>query len=134
MEPNKKIPSFCFKSPWLKPFDFEMSSVRRLRARWTSELAQDLDAYPGIDAETELTALLNQEITEEIDRNFANTIVQDLVPVQPLDLPLGRLHYLDYIYSEPKDPTVYDDGSWSMGNTFEGVIGIKSEIKPHTFI
>ena len=45
-----------------------------------------------------------------------------------------RLHYLDYVYSEPKAPTVYDDGSWSMGNTFEGVIGIKSEIKPHTFI
>ena len=110
MEPNKKIPSFCFESPCLKRCDFEMSSVtvvggqRRRRARWTSELAQDLDAYHGIDAETELTALLNQEITEEIDRNlFGNPhyiIVQDLVPVQPLDLPLGRLHYLDYIYMD----------------------------------
>jgi hypothetical protein len=149
MEPNKKIPSFCFKSPRLKlqgniewvdgwldesvTYNTVLSPTQIL-AIYNQGTPQDLDAYPGIDAETELTALLNQEITEEIDRNFANTIVQDLVPVQPLDLPLGRLHYLDYVYSEPKDPTVYDDGSWSMGNTFEGVIGIKSEIRPHTFI
>ena len=140
MEPNKKIPSFCFESPWLKPFSFEMSSVdvtageRRIRARWTPELAQDLEAYHNIDAEDELTRLLSEQISQEIDRNIVNTIAQDLVAVQPMDVPPGRLMYFDYPLPNLETPMVYTDGSWSHGNVFEGVIGINSKIKPHTLI
>lgn len=145
MKPNKSIPSFCFESPWLKPFSFEMSSVevtageRRIRATWTPELAQDLGAYHNIDAEAELTRILTEEIAQEIDREViqhirANTIAQDLVAVQPMGAPIGRLMYLDYNYGPIEEPVVYKDGSWSFGNLFEGVIGIKSEIKSHTFI
>ena len=46
----------------------------------------------------------------------------------------GRLFYFDPQLAAIEHPIVYDDGSWSLGNTFEGVIGIKIEIKPHTFI
>jgi len=146
MEPNKSIPSFCFESPWLKPFSFEMSSVevtageRRIRATWTPELAQDLEAYHNIDAEAELTRMLSEQLTQEIDREIVEnirdnwTIAQDLIPVQPMDAPQGNLMYLDYNYGPMEEPVVYDDGSWSMSNTFDGVIGIKSEIKPHTLI
>ena len=136
MEPNKKIPSFCFESPWLKPFNLDLNSVevtageRRIRATWTPELAQDLGAYHNIDAEAELTRLL----TEEINREIANTIAQDLVAIQPMDAPQGNLFYFDYNYGPMEEPIVYDDGSWSMDNIFEGVIGIKSEIKQHTLI
>jgi len=134
MEPNKNIPSFCFESPWLKPFSFEISSVevtageRRIRATWTPELAQDVSAFHNIDAEAELTRLLTEEM------NRANTIAQDLVAIQPMGGPQGNLFYFDYNYGPVEEPIVYDDGSWSMSNTFEGVIGIKSEIKQHTFI
>lgn len=103
---------------------------RRIRATWTPELVQDLNAFQNIDVEDELTRLLTEQLTAEIDRNIIiprNTIAQDLVNVQPMELPQGRLFYIEH-------PTVYDDGSWSLGNTFEGVIGIKIEIKPHTFI
>ena len=130
MEPNKNIPSFCFESPWLKPFSFEMSSVEVTTGRntihitWTPEIAQDLEAYHDIDAEAELTRLLTEEITQEIDREV----------IQPIDGPPGRLMYFDYNYGPMEEPVVYEDGSWSMSNTFEGVIGIKSEIKEHTFI
>lgn len=139
MEPNKSIPSFCFESPWLKPFSFEMSSVdvtvgeRRIRATWTPELAQDLEAYHNIDAEAELTRMLSEQLTQEIDRDNW-TISQDLVAVPPMDAPQGNLFYFDYNYGPVEEPIVYDDGSWSMSNTFEGVIGIKSEIKQHTLI
>lgn len=143
MKPNKKIPSFCFESPWLKPFNLNLESVevtngtRRLRATWTPELAQDVSTFNNIDAE--LTTLLSQQITEEINRELLenirdNTIAQDLVPVQPMNLPRGQLMYFDYSYGPIEEPVVYDDGSWSMSNTFEGTIGIKSEIKPHTLI
>lgn len=135
MEPNKKIPIFCFESPWLKPFNLDLNSVevtageRRIRATWTPELAQDLGAYHNIDAEDELTRIL----TEEMNRGIANATLQDLVAIQPI-APQGNLFYFDYNYGPIEEPVVYDDGSWSMGNTFEGVIGIKSEIKQHTLI
>jgi len=140
LRPRKKIPSFCFKSPWLKPFDLNSSSVivggtRRLRATWNPELVQDLEAYHNIDAESELTRLLTEEINREIIENIrVNTIAQDLVPVQPMGEPTGRLFYFDFNYGPVEEPVVYKDGSWSLGNSFEGIIGIKSEIKSHTFI
>tara|TARA_R110002020_G_scaffold113236_2_gene260285 strand:- start:28096 stop:28536 length:441 start_codon:yes stop_codon:yes gene_type:complete len=146
MEPNKSIPSFCFESPWLKPFSFEMSSVevtageRRIRATWTPELTQDLESYHNIDAEAELTRMLSEQLTQEIDREIVEnirdnwTIAQDLIPAQPMDAPQGRLMYFDYPLPNLETPIVYTDGSWSMSNTFDGVIGIKSEIKPHTLI
>ena len=136
MEPNKKIPSFCFESPWLKPFDLNMESVevqgatRRMRVTWTPELAQDVSAFHNIDAEAELTALLSEQVAAGIDRG----ILRDLALVQPMNVPQDNLFYFDYNYGPMEEPMVYDDGSWSMGNTFEGVIGIKSEIKQHTLI
>jgi hypothetical protein len=41
---------------------------RKLRARWTPELATDIQAYHNIEAEAELTALLSEQIAMEIDR------------------------------------------------------------------
>lgn len=43
---------------------------RKLRARWTPELAQDVNAYHNIDAEAELTALLSEQIAMEIDQEI----------------------------------------------------------------
>lgn len=45
-------------------------SPRKLRARWSPELAQDVAAYHNIDAEAELTALLSEQIAMEIDREI----------------------------------------------------------------
>ena len=48
---------------------------RKLKARWTPELAQDLNAYHDLDAEVELTTILGEEIAQEID----NEILYDLL-------------------------------------------------------
>jgi Major capsid protein Gp23 len=47
---------------------------RRLKALWSSEAAEDLRAFHGLDAETEIVSAVAQEIALEIDRE----IVQDL--------------------------------------------------------
>lgn len=47
---------------------------RRLKALWSSEAAEDLRAFHGVDAETEMVAVIAQEIALEIDRE----IIQDL--------------------------------------------------------
>jgi hypothetical protein len=41
--------------------------TRKLKAVWTPELSQDLNAYHSIDAEAELTAMLSEYISLEID-------------------------------------------------------------------
>jgi hypothetical protein len=46
-----------------------------LKAKWTPELGQDLNAYHNLDAEVELTSILSEQIALEIDRE----ILQDLV-------------------------------------------------------
>ena len=43
---------------------------RKLRATWSPELAQDVNAFHNIDAESELTALLSEQIAAEIDREI----------------------------------------------------------------
>ena len=44
-----------------------IAKTRKLKAVWTPELAQDLNAYHSVDAEAELTALLSEYISMEID-------------------------------------------------------------------
>lgn len=51
------------------------ATTRKLRARWSPEMAQDLTAFYSIDIEVELTNILSEMITLEIDRE----ILQDLL-------------------------------------------------------
>lgn len=47
-----------------------VANTRKLRAKWTPELAQDLAAYQNLDAEVELTQVLSEAIALEIDREI----------------------------------------------------------------
>jgi hypothetical protein len=49
--------------------------TKKLKAKWTPELGQDLHAYHNLDAEVELTSILSEQIALEIDRE----ILEDLV-------------------------------------------------------
>jgi hypothetical protein len=51
------------------------AQTKKLKAKWTPELGQDLNAYHNIDAEVELTSILSEQIALEIDRE----ILADLV-------------------------------------------------------
>lgn len=44
-----------------------VAKTRKLKAVWTPELAQDLNAYHSIDAEAELTSMLSEYVSLEID-------------------------------------------------------------------
>ena len=50
---------------------------RALKAEYTMELAQDLKAIHGLDAETELANILSSEILAEINREVIRTIYQN---------------------------------------------------------
>lgn len=53
---------------------------RALKAEYTMELAQDLKAVHGLDAETELANILSTEILAEINREVVRTIYRSAVP------------------------------------------------------
>jgi hypothetical protein len=59
-------------------FSIEKSTVtatsRALKAEYTMELAQDLKAIHGLDAETELSNILSSEILAEINREVVRTV------------------------------------------------------------
>ena len=48
---------------------------KKLKAKWTPELGQDLNAYHNIDAEVELTSILSEQIALEIDREILSDLV-----------------------------------------------------------
>ena len=50
------------------------AKTRALKAEYTTELAQDLKAVHGLDAETELANILQSEILTEINREVVRTI------------------------------------------------------------
>ena len=52
-----------------------VAQTRKLRARWSPELAQDLNAYHSLDAEVELTQILSEQIALEIDREVLNDLL-----------------------------------------------------------
>jgi Major capsid protein Gp23 len=68
-------------TPPIPELDFTIKSVavtansRKLKARWTPELAQDLAAYQNLDAEVELTQVLSEAIALEIDREILGDLL-----------------------------------------------------------
>jgi hypothetical protein len=51
-----------------------VAKTRKLKAVWTPELAQDLNAYHSVDAEAELTSLLSEYVSMEIDLEILDMI------------------------------------------------------------
>jgi hypothetical protein len=51
------------------------AQTKKLKAKWTPELGQDLNAYHNLDAEVELTSILSEQIALEIDRELLADLV-----------------------------------------------------------
>jgi hypothetical protein len=68
-------------NPNIPEIDIKIDSIavtaitKKLKAKWTPELGQDLNAYHNLDAEVELTQILSEQVALEIDRE----ILEDLV-------------------------------------------------------
>lgn len=58
-----------------------VAKTRKLKAQWTPEFAQDLNAYHSIDAEAEITSLLSEYISMEIDLELLDMLINAAVSV-----------------------------------------------------
>jgi len=54
-----------------------VAKTRKLKAVWTPEFAQDLNAYQNIDAEAELTNIMSEYISMEIDLEILDMLIAD---------------------------------------------------------
>ena len=68
-------------NPVIPEIDIKIESLavtavsRKLKAKWSPELAQDLNAYHSLDAEVELTQILSEQIALELDREVLNDLL-----------------------------------------------------------
>jgi hypothetical protein len=81
-----------------------VAKTRKLKAVWTPELAQDLNAYHSIDAEAELTSMLSEYISLEIDLE-----ILDMLQVNAL-----TTDYWSATVGEEYNPST---GAWAGGSS-----------------
>ena len=84
---------------------------RALKAEYTMELAQDLKAIHGLDAETELANILSSEILAEINREVVRTIYTNAKPGAQTNTSNGGIFDLD----------TDSNGRWSV-EKFKGLL------------
>jgi len=74
---TRSVEESSVKDLQLKLTSSDVSAVEKaLKAKWSIELEQDLQAYHGLSVEAELMAILQQEITIEIDGLILYSMLQ----------------------------------------------------------
>ena len=86
-----------------------VAKTRKLKAVWSPELAQDLNAYHSVDAEAELTSMLSEYISMEIDLEILDMLISDAVTTDFWSATPGE----DY------DGVGTDESAWNI-TTFYG--------------
>jgi len=86
-----------------------VAKTRKLKAVWSPELAQDLNAYHSVDAEAELTSMLSEYISMEIDLEILDMLISDATTTDFWSATPGE----DY------NGTGTDEGGWDI-TTFYG--------------
>ena len=69
-------------TPAIREVNIKINSIsvvatdRKLAAKWSPEMAQDLNAYHNLDAEVEITQILSEQITLDIDLEILDMLVK----------------------------------------------------------
>ena len=103
-----------------------VAKTRKLKAVWTPELAQDLNAYHSVDAEAELTSLLSEYVTMEIDLEILDML--RLNAAAKTEFWSARVGYeyrsgpSDFVESSGAS-NAYTKGEWfqTLGNKIQSV-------------
>jgi len=96
-EANRQVPDVYLDIS----FQEIRATTRKLKSRWSAEAADDLRAFHGVDAETELVAGISQEIALELDRDILSQLfAASIITTSTFDftVPAG-VNELDHIRS-----------------------------------
>tara|TARA_B100000424_G_scaffold232124_1_gene194723 strand:+ start:153 stop:1784 length:1632 start_codon:yes stop_codon:yes gene_type:complete len=103
-----------------------VAKTRKLKAVWTPELAQDLNAYHSVDAEAELTSLLSEYVTMEIDLEILDMLhLNALAKTERWSAKVGfEFNPATNLFAESSgNSNAYTKGDWfqTLGNKIQSV-------------
>jgi hypothetical protein len=101
-----------------------VAKTRKLKAVWTPELAQDLNAYHSVDAEAELTAMLSEYVSMEIDLEIIDMLRQNASAKKEYWSARPGYEWSDGSFSESSGPSnAYTKQTWfqTLGNKVQSV-------------
>jgi hypothetical protein len=89
------------------------AKTRKLKAQWTPEFAQDLNAYHSLDAEAELTGLLSEHISLEIDLEILDMLIQNAPTVEYWSAKVGnQINATNTAFTSNTAGVYYTQMSW----------------------
>ena len=88
-----------------------VAKTRKLKAVWTPELAQDLNAYHSIDAEAELTSMLSEYISLEIDLEILDMLKANALTTEYWSVTLGE-EYNGSTWVAGTNAAAYTKNTW----------------------
>ena len=90
-----------------------VAKTRKLKAVWTPELAQDLNAYHSIDAEAELTSMLSDYISLEIDLEILDMLKSNALTTEYWSATIGEEYNSSTgVWSEGNSAVAYQKNTW----------------------
>jgi len=92
-----------------------VAKTRKLKAVWTPEFAQDLNAYHSIDAEAELTSMLSEYVSQEIDLEILDMLIQNAVTTDNWSARVGYEYDLasdQFVTAGNSNALAYNQGTW----------------------
>ena len=89
------------------------AKTRKLKAQWTPEFAQDLNAYHSLDAEAELTGMLSEYISLEIDLEILDMLIENAQTVANWSAAIGnQINAAGTAYTSNTNGAYYNQMSW----------------------
>jgi len=90
-----------------------VAKTRKLKSIWTPEFAQDLNAYHSIDAEAELTSMLSEYISQEVDLEILDMLVENAQTTAYWSAKLGQeWNGTDGFNQTTANASAYNQGTW----------------------
>ena len=83
------------------------AKTRKLKAQWTPEFAQDLNAYHSLDAEAELTGMLSEHISLEIDLEVLDMLINAAPTIEYWSAKVGSQINSSYTQFDSNTAGVY---------------------------
>jgi hypothetical protein len=89
-----------------------VAKTRKLKAQWTPEFAQDLNAYHSIDAEAELTSMLSEYISQEIDLEILSMLEENALTEGHWSAKIGYQWNGSNFLDAATNGQAYTQGTW----------------------